>query len=67
LKHLEYKKRKFLEDKEVKWRLKSRDTWLELGDENTKYFHKFSNHWKNINTIWEMTNEEGVVVRILRT
>jgi len=28
---------KLLEEKEVAWRLKRRDIWLECGDENTKF------------------------------
>jgi hypothetical protein len=27
--------------------------WIENGDENTKYFHNYSNLRKNIKTIWE--------------
>jgi hypothetical protein len=40
----------------VDWRIKSRAVWIELGDENMKYFHHFANHRKNHNTIWELQN-----------
>jgi len=36
---------------------------LESGDQNTKFFQNYANHRKNINTIWEMPNPEGVKVR----
>lgn len=46
--------------------MKSRATWLESGDQNTKFFQNYANHRKNINTIWEMPempNPNGVKVR----
>ena len=50
-------------DKEWDWRMKSRDTQLEMGHQNTKFFHNFANHRKRINTIWEMPINEGRKVR----
>jgi hypothetical protein len=41
LKQLEAKRSKLLLDKDMDWRIKNRDTWLELGDKNTKFFHSF--------------------------
>jgi hypothetical protein len=32
-------------------------------DENTNFFHHFTNHRKKHNTIWEMKDEEGTWVR----
>jgi hypothetical protein len=32
------------------------------SDNNTKYFHQFANLRKNINTIWEIINEDGSMV-----
>jgi hypothetical protein len=48
---LEAKREKFLRDRETNWQMKSIFVWLELGDENTKCFHRFSNHRKSVNTI----------------
>ncbi len=53
------KRGKILKDREETWRLRSRAIWLMEGDENTKFFHKFANGRKAINTIWQLTNEPG--------
>lgn len=29
------------------------------GDDNTKFYHKFTNGRKTINTIWQLSNEQG--------
>ena len=50
---LELRNRNMLSTKESLWRHKSRALWIENGDENTKYFHNYSNLRKNIKTIWE--------------
>jgi hypothetical protein len=54
---------RLLRDKEMDWRMKSRATWLELGDHNIRYFHKFGSHRKSVNTIWKMRNDWGNMVR----
>jgi hypothetical protein len=36
--------------------------WLRGGDDNTKFFNQFDNYRKNLNTIWEIKNEEGRIV-----
>lgn len=51
LKDLESKKENLIRQKEDNWWMKSREPWLEWGDNNTKYFHKFSNRRKSVNTI----------------
>jgi hypothetical protein len=43
----------------VTWILKSIALSIEKGDDNTKYFHQFSNHRKNDNTIWKMKDPNG--------
>ena len=41
------------------WRPKSKDTWLECGDDNTKKFHAYARGRKVENTIWSLQDEEG--------
>eukprot|EP00253_Pinus_taeda_P023181 PITA_23181 len=50
------KKKKLLEQEKI-WRLKSRATWLQAGDGNTKFFHNYANGRKATNTIWQMPGE----------
>jgi hypothetical protein len=33
-------------------------TWLEVGDDNIKYFHQFVNFRGNLKIIWEIKNED---------
>ena len=42
--------------------LKSKITWLEAGDKNTKCFHKLVEHQCNINSIWELKNDEVFLI-----
>jgi hypothetical protein len=53
-KQLEEKKRNILLEKEKEWRLKSRAIWLQAGDENSKFFHRYANGRKNINFVWKI-------------
>eukprot|EP00253_Pinus_taeda_P008270 PITA_08270 len=48
-----------LKEREESWRLRSRAIWLLEGDANTKFYHKFANGRKAINTIWELMDENG--------
>jgi hypothetical protein len=36
---------------------------LKVGDNKSNYFHQYANFYKSLNTIWEIENEEGVIVR----
>jgi glycyl-tRNA synthetase beta subunit len=61
---LDKEKRKLylLKQEEETWRQKSRVRWLAAGDRNTKFFHAFTNSRKKINTIWDITKEDGTVI-----
>ena len=59
---LEKWKRVLLEEKKASWRLKSRALWLEKGGENTKFFHQYENHRKNVNTISKMQGSYGNMI-----
>eukprot|EP00253_Pinus_taeda_P016512 PITA_16512 len=52
---------KILKEKEESWPLRSRAIWMLEGDENTKFYHKFANGRKAINTIWQLQNDQGYV------
>ena len=56
---LEGRRNTLLLEKEETWRLKSRATWAECGDENTKFFHAFARGRKAQNTIWSLLDEHG--------
>eukprot|EP00253_Pinus_taeda_P034108 PITA_34108 len=56
---LEKRKQKILAMEEATWRLKSRALWLREGDKNTKFFHRFANKRREVNTIWEIKDEVG--------
>eukprot|EP00253_Pinus_taeda_P025007 PITA_25007 len=48
-----------LKMEESSWRLKSRALWLGMGDRNTKFFHKYANHRREINAIWRICDGNG--------
>jgi hypothetical protein len=39
--------------------MRSRALWLQVGDENTKFFHHFENGRKLSNTIWSIDRMDG--------
>jgi hypothetical protein len=51
-----------LEKEEKTWRLKSQALWLQVGDNNTKFFHQYANFRKKLNTIWEIKASNGSMV-----
>ena len=63
MKDLEKKKEKLLDIEEKELRLKRKALWLEEGDKNSKFFHNYASHRRNINTICEIKNQEGRLVR----
>eukprot|EP00253_Pinus_taeda_P017589 PITA_17589 len=62
LTELTVKRGNILKEREETWRLQSTAIWLKEGDDNSKFFHKFANGRKVINTIWKLTNEQGAEV-----
>uniref|UniRef100_A0A803Q0L9 Reverse transcriptase domain-containing protein n=1 Tax=Cannabis sativa TaxID=3483 RepID=A0A803Q0L9_CANSA len=44
---------------ETYWRQRSRIQWLNLGDKNTRFFHKFASNRKRSNRIDSLTSEDG--------
>jgi len=59
---LEKKKQFFLKIEEISWKLKSRITWMKEGDKNTKLFHRFASKRRADNSIWQIKNEEGILL-----
>ena len=51
-----------MKNEELEWRKKSHALWIQARDNNPKLFHNFSNLRINLNSIWEIKNEEGVLV-----
>ena len=48
---LEARKSQIVKMEEEVWRLKGRANWENKGDSNTKFFHSYKNHRRNINAI----------------
>lgn len=56
---LKKRKENILKIKEETTRLKSRAIWLNNGDKNTRFFHKFTEGRRKVNTIWELKDSKG--------
>ncbi len=56
---LEGRRNALLLEKEETQRLKGRATWLEVGDDNTKFLHAYAKGRKASNTIWGLDNLQG--------
>jgi hypothetical protein len=54
LKALKLRKDNILAIEESTWRLRSQALWLNKGDKNTRFFHKFATQRRNQNTIWDI-------------
>jgi hypothetical protein len=59
LKSLKQRKNDILSIEEASWRLRSRAIWIEKGDKNTKFFHKFASQRCSHNSIWDLSDEDG--------
>jgi len=65
LKASEATKQEILEKEEHPWRLKISALWLEARENNSKFFNNYENFQKNINTIWEIEDQDGNIVNSL--
>jgi hypothetical protein len=61
--YLETLRTKISNDNEKTWSLKCRAIWIVVGGQSTIFFQNFVNHWKNYNTIRELSDEYGSKVR----
>ena len=50
-KNLQDQFRHVLFQKEIKWKQRSRNTWLEAGDRNTKFFHSIASARRRVNRV----------------
>jgi len=55
---LEKRRTQILLINEMTWKIKSCVTWLKEGDQNTEKFHRFSNHHRQKNSIWEIFDSD---------
>jgi hypothetical protein len=62
LRQLEFERNEVLRKDEEKWCLHNRALWLASGDNNTKYFHKFTSNNKVKKHIWEIIRGRGEFV-----
>jgi len=63
IKLYENQKRHLLLLEEESWRQKSRTIWIAKGDQNTKFFHRFVNHRKKLNSIWDIAAKDGLLIQ----
>ncbi|KAL8091605.1 hypothetical protein AgCh_034018 [Apium graveolens] len=52
-----------LDQKEIFWRQRSKQLWLQSGDKNTKYFHAASSSRRRTNKIQKLKDENGSWVK----
>ena len=62
---MESKRRQILKEREEIWGLKSKPSWLESGDENTKFFQTFAKSREMKDTIWELEDHNNDFVSSL--
>jgi len=62
VKELETARNKILKEKEEHWRQRSKATWLQSGDNNTKFFHNYANFRRISKHIWEILDDSGKVI-----
>jgi hypothetical protein len=53
---------KFLSGEEEVWRIRSRITWINSGDANTKFFHNMASYNRNRKHVWELVSGNGEII-----
>jgi hypothetical protein len=48
-----------LEQEEVKWKQRAKETWLKFGDRNTKYYHACANQKHKRSQIEQIIDKDG--------
>jgi hypothetical protein len=64
LQNITQRKNEILSIDEATWRLRSRVIWIEKGDKNTSFLHKYVTRRCNQNTIWDLLDAEGNSITI---
>ena len=62
IRECELKREYLLTNEEHLWRLKRRSIWINKGANNTKLFHRYVSHRRNVNTISEIKDASGNMV-----
>lgn len=50
---------KILNQREIFWRQRSKQLWLQAGDRNSKFFHTYASHRRRNNQINKLKNDDG--------
>lgn len=50
---------KWLGREEVMWHQRSKAMWIQVGDQNSSYFHSRASHRKKKNTIKRLQDDQG--------
>jgi hypothetical protein len=61
LKLFEAERNKILLADEALWRQRCRAKWIQCGDLNNKFFHRYASSSRNKNHIWDIVDESGTV------
>jgi hypothetical protein len=48
-----------IEKEDTKWKQRSKQNWYQNGDRNTTFFHAWADHWRRVNQIRKIEDEEG--------
>lgn len=59
---LEGRKLQILRHEEEEWRLKGWALWIDCGNLNTIFFHRFTNQRRITNSIWDLEDDMGQII-----